>query len=72
MAVAWTTTAIQQTQRIGADGHLIDYVDVTFTLDDFAASGFIEVPMTGDWQAAATAAITERAQQLADYIGTQG
>ena len=61
-------TGVVQTQRLDDTGHLVDYVDVTFTTADGQGSGSVEVPMTDGWEAAADAEIQPLADQIAAYI----
>lgn len=68
MATQYTVTAVVQSQQIGPDGSLIDSATVTFTIADGAGVGSVEVPLTGDWQDAATAAIQAKADQMAALL----
>lgn len=61
-------TALQQTQQLDDTGHMIDAVTVTFTLPGGVASGFVTVPMTGDWQDAALVAAQARADELQAFL----
>ena len=65
-------TSVNQTQRLNADGHLADYVDVTFTTADGQGSGSVEVPLQAGWEDAANAKIQPIADQITAYIGTTG
>lgn len=71
MAAAFEVTALNQFQRIGPDGHLIDWADATFNLVDYQATGSAQVEMSGDWQTALAAEIQAKADELAAFMAAQ-
>lgn len=64
MANGFTVTSVNQSQEIAGAGNLQDVVVVQFELDNNAGSGEVRVPLTGDWEAAAVAAIQQKAAAM--------
>lgn len=64
MADGFTVTSVNQSQEISGSGNLVDVVIVLFELDNDAGSGEVRVPLAGDWQAAAEAAVREKAAAM--------
>lgn len=64
MANGFTVTSVSEQLELAPSGNLTKVVNITFELDNGAGGGTVSVPLTGDWQAAATAAVQKRAAEM--------
>lgn len=64
MANGYTVTSVNMTQQLDTGGRLVTVITAGFELDNDAGSGEVTVPASGDWQAAAAAAIEAEAGRM--------
>jgi hypothetical protein len=64
MAANYTVTSIAEDQANDPSGTLVDVYDISFTVSGANGSFVVQVPQSGDVVAAASAAITAKADEV--------
>jgi len=69
---SWTVTGVSQFQQIAPDGHQVDVFDISFTVDDGAGAGSVQVDSNDITAADVSAAIQRRADEIAMLLALSG